>query len=182
MTTEGLTIENEEGRDVLLLQPIDSERAEAISTPAARFLCALARIVADTQWDKLDPDETIWLLDTLRFNAHETLAAEDVAREGDARTVALQEPTRLVLGTVRLVPKPIPGHGTFERWNVWHHESDEVAEDLISRGVVHAFFNRLEHDNPDTDELAVRDAVTKALDEAARVALVSVDVVVEVPA
>lgn len=49
--------------------------ASAVTT---MLLCAIARVVAETDWPALDPDTLTQLLDTLAFTAAETLATIDL--------------------------------------------------------------------------------------------------------
>ncbi len=55
----------------------DEERADRLDRPSATVLLAMARHLMLTDTDKLDPDDLIAFLDTLKFNATETLYAVD---------------------------------------------------------------------------------------------------------
>lgn len=70
----------------LELQPIDDERAQRETVPTARILFAIARVLADTDFSQLDPEDNFALIDALHFTAKETLSAEDAKHAGDAAT------------------------------------------------------------------------------------------------
>lgn len=71
--------------DPLDFTPTDNDRASAIlytgrkyfSATNVTILCAIARVVAETDWPSLEPDTLIALLDSLQFNADAALSAID---------------------------------------------------------------------------------------------------------
>ena len=56
---------------------IDRNRARTLREPEALVAIAIVRVVAETDWPSLEPDDRAELLAALQFNASGTLASID---------------------------------------------------------------------------------------------------------
>lgn len=69
-----------QGNDPLDFASADNGRAKALAAAHpmnAVILCAIARVVAETDWSQLEPDTLTALLSALAFNADAALSAID---------------------------------------------------------------------------------------------------------
>lgn len=67
--------------DPLAITACDEKRSKHLDETSALIILGIARILSETEWHRLAPDELIELIEILSFNAGETLAILDDCHE-----------------------------------------------------------------------------------------------------